>query len=61
MERQLASPQNCARVILAEAFERAIEMSCDRDAPAEFRFYMWSIATECLREGEDLEYGDGDV
>lgn len=55
---ELLRLQTTAREILAEAFERAIEMSCDRDAPGEFRFYMWSIALECLREGEDLEYGD---
>lgn len=50
--------QSTARQILAESFARAIELSCDRDAPAEFRFYMWSITLECLREGLDLEYGD---
>ena len=55
---ELLRLQSTARQILAESFERAVEMSCDRSAPGEFRYYMWSIALECLREGVDLEYSE---
>jgi hypothetical protein len=60
MEREIASLQSTARLILAEAFERAIELSCaeETEVVREVRFYMWSVAFEALREGADLEYGE---
>jgi hypothetical protein len=57
MERNLASLQSTARLILAEAFDRAIELSCAPETlvvVADLRFYMWATVVECLVEGGEI-------
>jgi hypothetical protein len=56
MERNLASLHSTARLILAEAFERAIELSCAPETlmVTDLRFYMWATVVECLVEGGEI-------